>query len=132
MTGWVSISVRESSQASSCVNGRKKLKRPNQNGKQVDFDYPCQSHGGNTPAGVKMEPCQSIVIRAKRGKPFWHSERRSLTVRKDGCLEGKGIRRKRMPNCNGSDRAIPTLKSGRLPDGLWRKNCEKELNHGER
>jgi len=86
----------------------------------VDFDYPCQSHGGNSPAGVKMEPCQSIVIRAKRGKPYRHSERRNLTARKDRCLEGKGVRRKRKPACNEWDRAIPSPKGGWLPDGLWR------------
>lgn len=72
-----------------------------------------------------MEPCQSIVIRAKRGKPFRYSARRSPTVRKDGYLEGKGVRRKRMSVCNGLNRVIPAPKGGRIPDGLWRKTLSK-------
>jgi len=53
------------------------------------------------------------------GKP--HGPRRQggiPTARKGDGPGGKGCRRKRMPVCNGPDRAMPIPKGSRLPAGV--------------
>lgn len=53
----------------------------------------------------------------EQDKPVVLSEKRKLTVRETDGTAGKGRRKKRMPYCNDTDRAIPNPKGSRLPSG---------------
>ncbi len=90
---------------------------------------------GITPSSPETRPEENDSLKARLnvnhtglGKPDKPRRARcgggSLTVKKGEGLAGRGRWRKRMPRCNGADRAttrvveIPTLKEGRLPAGL--------------